>query len=69
MAKNGFKIIDGELHVMEPVDLWEKYIDLDFRDRAPRRLNERLGHSHRGGRRRDGQHDRLQPARPQYAEE
>jgi len=24
MAKNGFKIIDGELHVMEPVDLWEK---------------------------------------------
>ena len=27
MAKNGFKIIDAELHVMEPVDLWEKYID------------------------------------------
>jgi len=42
MAKNGFKIIDAELHVMEPVDLWEKYIDLDFRDRVPRRLNERL---------------------------
>ena len=41
MAKNGFKIIDAELHVMEPVDLWEKYIDLEFRDRAPRRLNER----------------------------
>ena len=41
MAKNGFKIIDAELHVMEPVDLWEKYIDLDFRDRVPRRLNER----------------------------
>ena len=41
MAKNGFKIIDAELHVMEPVDLWEKYIDSEFKDRAPRRLNER----------------------------
>ena len=41
MAKNGFKIIDAELHVMEPVDLWERYIDPEFKDRAPRRLSER----------------------------
>ena len=41
MAKNGFKIIDAELHVMEPVNLWEKYIDPEFKDRAPRRLSER----------------------------
>ncbi len=41
MARNGFKMIDAELHVMEPVDLWERYIDPEFRDRAPRRLNER----------------------------
>ena len=41
MAKNGFKIIDAELHVMEPVDLWENYIDSEFKDRAPRRLSER----------------------------
>ena len=41
MAKNGFKLIDAELHVMEPVDLWERYIDPEFRDRAPRRLQER----------------------------
>ena len=41
MAKNRFKIIDAELHVMEPVDLWEKYIDPEFKDRAPRRLSER----------------------------
>ena len=27
MAKNGFKLIDAEMHVMEPVDLWERYID------------------------------------------
>ena len=41
MAKNGFKIIAAELHVMEPADLWERYIDPEFRERAPRRLNER----------------------------
>ena len=26
---------------MEPVDLWERYIDPEFKDRAPRRLSER----------------------------
>jgi hypothetical protein len=41
MAKNGFKLIDAEMHVMEPVDLWQRYIDPEFRDRAPRRLDER----------------------------
>ena len=41
MAKNGFKIIDAEMHVMEPVDLWENYIDPEYKDRAPRRMNER----------------------------
>ena len=40
MAKDGFKLIDAELHVMEPVDLWERYIDPEFKDRAPRRLSE-----------------------------
>lgn len=41
MAKDGFTMIDAELHVMEPVDLWERYIDPEFKDRAPRRLSER----------------------------
>ena len=41
MAKNGFRLIDAEMHVMEPVDLWQRYIDPEFRDRAPRRLDER----------------------------
>ncbi len=36
MAKNGFKILDSDMHIMEPPDLWEKYIDKKFRDRAPR---------------------------------
>jgi hypothetical protein len=24
VAKNGFKLIDAEMHVMEPVDLWQR---------------------------------------------
>ena len=35
MAKNGFKIIDSDMHIMEPADLWDRYIDPKFRDRAP----------------------------------
>ena len=34
--KNGFKIIDSDMHIMEPLDLWENYIDPRFKDRAPR---------------------------------
>jgi len=41
MAKHGFRMIDAEMHVMEPVDLWERYIDPEFKARAPRRLGER----------------------------
>ena len=40
MAKNGFKVIDAELHVMEPADLWDRYIDAEFKSRAPRRMSE-----------------------------
>jgi len=31
MAKNGFKIFDSDMHIMEPPDLWERYIDPEFR--------------------------------------
>ncbi len=41
MGKDGYRIIDAEMHVMEPVDLWECYIDPAFKERAPRRLSER----------------------------
>ena len=34
--KNGLKIIDSDMHIMEPLDLWEKYIDSRFKERAPR---------------------------------
>ena len=35
MAKNGFKVLDSDLHVMEPPDLWQRYIDPAYADRAP----------------------------------
>ena len=38
MAKQGFKVMDSDMHVLEPVDLWERYIDPEFKDRAPRGL-------------------------------
>lgn len=36
MAKNGFRIFDSDMHIMEPPDLWQRYIDAEFRDLAPR---------------------------------
>ena len=41
MAKNGFKIIDSDMHIMEPPDLWEKYIDAKFKGRAPRGITSK----------------------------
>ena len=35
MAKNGFKIRDSDMHIIEPADLWQRYIEPAFRDRAP----------------------------------
>jgi hypothetical protein len=34
--KNGFKVIDSDMHIMEPLDLWDKYMDARFKDRGPR---------------------------------
>lgn len=41
--KNGFKIMDSDMHVFEPHDLWERYIDKRFLGREPRLL-PRKGH-------------------------
>jgi uncharacterized protein len=40
MAKNGFRILDSDMHVMEPADLWQRYIAPEYRDRAPVGRNE-----------------------------
>src|SRR6059036_4177678 len=36
MANNGFKVFDSDMHIMEPPDLWERYVAPEFRPDAPR---------------------------------
>ena len=40
MAKKGYKVLDSDLHIMEPTDLWQRYIEPEFKDRAPRGLTD-----------------------------
>ena len=35
MAHGGFKVIDSDMHVIEPPDLWQRYIDPAFKPIAP----------------------------------
>ncbi len=35
--RDGYRILDSDCHQMEPGDIWQKYIDPRFRDRAPAR--------------------------------
>lgn len=42
--KNNFKIIDSDLHVIEPPNMYEEYMDPRFRDQAP----QWTGHPERG---------------------
>ena len=34
--KNGFRVLDSDLHTMEPDGLWEQYLEEPFRKFAPR---------------------------------
>ncbi len=34
--RNAYNVIDADGHILEPLDLWDKYIEPKFRDRAPR---------------------------------
>ena len=36
MARDGYLILDSDLHMMEPDDLWATYLDAPFRDDPPR---------------------------------
>ena len=31
-----YNVVDADGHILEPLDLWDQYIDPKFRDRAPR---------------------------------
>ena len=37
--KDGLRIMDSDMHVREPADLWEKYMEPEWRGRAPRILS------------------------------
>ncbi len=46
MAKNGFKVLDSDMHVIEPTDLWPRYINPEFKDRAPTSADRWMGDMH-----------------------
>src|SRR6266850_497233 len=43
MAHGAFKVLDSDIHIIEPPDLWPRYIHPAFRDRAPVGLTEDEG--------------------------
>jgi len=42
MSLDGFKVMDSYMHVLEPVDLWPRYIESKFKERAPVGTNNYL---------------------------
>ena len=36
MAREGYLILDSDLHMMEPDDLWARYLDEPYRANPPR---------------------------------
>jgi hypothetical protein len=40
VAKSGFKVLDSDMHVLEPPDLWQRYIDPAYEHVAPVGLTE-----------------------------
>ena len=41
MARDGYLILDSDLHFNEPDDLWARYLDEPHRTNAPRFFGER----------------------------
>ena len=38
----GYQIIDSDAHVIEPVDLWDNYLEPEYKHRAPYKQRERM---------------------------
>src|SRR5260370_4963901 len=38
-----YNVVDADGHILEPLNLWDNYIDPAFRDRAPRRFIDEDG--------------------------
>ena len=34
--RNGIRIIHSDMLIMEPLDLWDRYMEVRFKDRSPR---------------------------------
>src|SRR5437879_13680016 len=43
MAHRTFTVLASDIHIIEPPDLWQRYIDPAFKDRAPIGLTEDAG--------------------------
>ena len=41
--KNSYKVLDSDLHVMEPADIFNNYLDRKFRDQAPQWTGNYMG--------------------------
>jgi uncharacterized protein len=39
-VKHGFRVLDSDLHILEPADLWDRYIEAPFKHQAPRGFAE-----------------------------
>jgi predicted TIM-barrel fold metal-dependent hydrolase len=42
MAHNGYKILDSDMHILEPADLWQRYIDNKFKHLTPIGMTEHV---------------------------
>ena len=38
-----YNVVDADGHILEPLDLWHRYIDPGFRDRAPKLITDKDG--------------------------
>ena len=34
--RDGFKVVDADAHFYEPADIWEKYVETQYKDRCPK---------------------------------
>ena len=44
MSKRGFRVLDSDLHVIEPPDLYERYLDKAHKHRPPRTVDASHGY-------------------------
>jgi len=44
VSKQGFRVLDSDLHVIEPKDLYQRYLDPQYRRRAPHPLDRELAY-------------------------